>query len=162
MPDFTLHSCRELKKTLLKLHTLACVLTSNPHNWRYSPFISGILFNSVGVISMATYFVSVCVCVCGFRHYYCERTDCHWFSHIRKEAENYDFSPSGAPVNTEVISAQLKQMSLPLDSFTWQDHKEMSTNRENKNGTPENSFHISLKYQIIFSFSIALEDYFFT
>lgn len=72
------------------------------------------------------------------------------------------FLPSGAPVNTEVIFAQLKQMSLPLDSFTWQDHKEMSTNRENKNGTPENSFHISLKYQIISSFSIALEDYFFT
>lgn len=34
--------------------------------------------------------------------------------------------------------------------------------KANKNGTPEKSFHISLKYQIIFSFSIALEDYFFT
>lgn len=40
-----------------------------------------------------------------------------WFSYIWDETESHDF-PSGAPVKTDAIPAQFKQVSLPLDSFT--------------------------------------------
>lgn len=61
--------------------------------------------------------------------------------------------PSRAPLDTNVISAHLKRMSLPLDEFTW-----AGSRGDEHHSTPENSFQISLKYQIIFSLSIALEE----
>lgn len=56
-------------------------------------------------------------------------------------------------LDINVIIALLKQLRLPLDEFTF-----AGLRGDEHHSTPEKSFQISLKYQIIFSFSIALEE----
>lgn len=63
--------------------------------------------------------------------------------------------------NINVISAQFKQTTLPLDWFTYAGSREDEHQRQKKKGTPDKSFHIDLKHQIIFSFSIALKEYYY-